>query len=86
MIPAEFSREQHQELFRNRLRRRHRTVTAAFYEAVFGAASRLYEGAARTLGVASTAMKPGGAGESIKDTTMEGPSGRRMLATVRASG
>ncbi len=82
VTPAEFARQQRKERFRSRVRKPSTSVTEAVYEAGFGSSSRLYEGVHQTLGMSPTAMKSGGAGETIHYTTTESPLGRLLIAAT----
>jgi AraC family transcriptional regulator of adaptative response/methylated-DNA-[protein]-cysteine methyltransferase len=82
VTPGEFAREQRKERFRDKVRKPKLTVTDAVYEAGFGSSSRLYEGLDQTLGMSPTAMKAGGAGETIHYTTAESPLGLILVATT----
>jgi AraC family transcriptional regulator of adaptative response/methylated-DNA-[protein]-cysteine methyltransferase len=68
------------------LKRPERTVTDAIYEAGFGSSSRLYEHVDATLGMSPTAMKAGGAGETIRyaiSNSKHAPDlGRVLVATT----
>jgi AraC family transcriptional regulator of adaptative response/methylated-DNA-[protein]-cysteine methyltransferase len=57
-------------------------VTDAVYEAGFGSSSRLYENVDATLGMSPTAMKAGGAGETIRYALAESPLGTILVATT----
>ncbi len=65
ITPGEFAREQRKDRFRDQLRKPNLSITDAVYEAGYGSSSRLYEGAAQTLGMTPTAMKSGGRDETI---------------------
>jgi AraC family transcriptional regulator of adaptative response/methylated-DNA-[protein]-cysteine methyltransferase len=82
VTPGEFAREQRKERFRTKVRAPKLTVTDAVYEAGFGSSSRLYEAVDQTLGMSPTAMKAGGAGESIRYAVSESPLGRVLVATT----
>ncbi len=82
VTPGEFAREQRKERFRDKVRKPRLTVTDAVYEAGFGSSSRLYEDVDQTLGMSPTAMKAGGAGETIHYTTAESPLGLILVATT----
>jgi AraC family transcriptional regulator of adaptative response/methylated-DNA-[protein]-cysteine methyltransferase len=82
VTPGEFAREQRKERFRDKVRKPKLTVTDAVYEAGFGSSSRLYEGVDQTLGMSPTAMKAGGAGETVHYTTAESPLGLILVATT----
>ena len=80
--PGEFSREQRKERFRDKVRAPKRTVTEAVYEAGFGSSSRLYEDVDATLGMSPTAMKAGGAGETIRYAMADSPLGRMLVGAT----
>jgi AraC family transcriptional regulator of adaptative response/methylated-DNA-[protein]-cysteine methyltransferase len=86
VTPGEFAREQRKERFRERVRAPRKDakapVTDAVYEAGFGSSSRLYEGVDAMLGMSPTAMKDGGAGETIRYAMAESPLGRMLVATT----
>jgi AraC family transcriptional regulator of adaptative response/methylated-DNA-[protein]-cysteine methyltransferase len=82
VTPGEFAREQRKERFRDRVRKPRLSVTDAVYEAGFGSPSRLYEGVDRTLGMSPTAMKAGGAGETIRYAVASSPLGLVLVATT----
>jgi AraC family transcriptional regulator of adaptative response/methylated-DNA-[protein]-cysteine methyltransferase len=66
VTPGEFAREARKKRLHTELKKPARTVTDAIYEAGFGSSSRLYEHVDATLGMSPTAMKSGGAGETIR--------------------
>ena len=82
VTPGEFAREQRKERFRDTVRKPTLSVTDAVYEAGFGSPSRLYEGVDGTLGMSPTAMKAGGAGETIRYTVTPSPLGPILVATT----
>ena len=82
VTPGDFAREQRKDRFRNKVRTPKLSITDAVYEAGFGSSSRLYEGIDQTLGMSPTAMKSGGAGETIHYTTTDSPLGRMLVATT----
>jgi AraC family transcriptional regulator of adaptative response/methylated-DNA-[protein]-cysteine methyltransferase len=82
VTPAEFVRAQRREGFRANLSRSSSSVTDAIYAAGFGSSSRLYENAADMLGMKPSAMKAGGAGETIRWTTADSPLGRMLVAAT----
>ncbi len=82
VTPGDFAREQRKDRFRNKVRTPKLSITDAVYEAGFGSSSRLYEGIDQTLGMSPTAMKSGGAGETIHYTTTGSPLGRMLVATT----
>jgi AraC family transcriptional regulator of adaptative response/methylated-DNA-[protein]-cysteine methyltransferase len=85
VTPGEFAREQRKERFRERVRTPRATkspVTDAVYEAGFGSSSRLYEGVDAMLGMSPTAMKEGGAGETIRYAMADSPLGRVLVGAT----
>jgi AraC family transcriptional regulator of adaptative response/methylated-DNA-[protein]-cysteine methyltransferase len=86
VTPGEFAREERLKRFRDRVRPakkpREETVTDAIYEAGFGSSSRLYENVDATLGMSPTAMKAGGAGETIRYAIAGSALGRVLVATT----
>jgi AraC family transcriptional regulator of adaptative response/methylated-DNA-[protein]-cysteine methyltransferase len=86
VTPGEFAREQRKERFREKVRAPRvatkAPVTDAVYEAGFGSSSRLYEGVDAMLGMSPTAMKDGGAGETIRYAMTDSPLGRMLVATT----
>jgi AraC family transcriptional regulator of adaptative response/methylated-DNA-[protein]-cysteine methyltransferase len=82
VTPGDFAREQRKDRFREKVRKPRLSITDAVYEAGFGSPSRLYEGAAQTLGMTPTAMKAGGAGETLHYATADSPLGRLLVATT----
>jgi len=80
--PREFAKAQRVANFKNRVRDPKVSVTAALHDAGFGSSSRLYEGV--NLGMTPSAMKKGGAGETIRYTIADSALGRMLLgATAR---
>ena len=82
VTPGDFAREQRKERFRNKVRKPRLSITDAVYEAGFGSPSRLYETVDQTLGMSPTAMKSGGAGETIHYALTDSPLGRLLVATT----
>ena len=88
VTPGEFAREQRKERFRERVQAKKTArvskspVTDAVYEAGFGSSSRLYEGVDAMLGMSPTAMKEGGAGETIRYALAESPLGRVLVGAT----
>jgi AraC family transcriptional regulator of adaptative response/methylated-DNA-[protein]-cysteine methyltransferase len=86
VTPGEYAREQRKERFREKVRTPRPAakapVTEAIYEAGFGSSSRLYEAVDATLGMSPTAMKDGGAGESIRYALAESPLGLVLVAAT----
>jgi AraC family transcriptional regulator of adaptative response/methylated-DNA-[protein]-cysteine methyltransferase len=86
VTPGEFAREQRKERFRDKVRNPRPSskspVTDAVYEAGYGSSSRVYEAVDQTLGMSPTAMKAGGAGETIRYALAESPLGRILVGTT----
>src|SRR6195952_4195971 len=88
VTPGEFARAQRKERFRDRLqtpkasRVSKSPITEAVYDAGFGSSSRLYEDVDATLGMSPTAMKEGGAGETIRYALAASPLGTILVATT----
>ena len=82
VTPGEFAREQRKDRFREKVRSPKLSVTDAVYEAGFGSSSRVYENVDATLGMSPTAMKAGGAGETIRYAVGESPLGLVLVATT----
>lgn len=88
VTPGEFSRAQRKERFREKLQApktpelSRSPITDAVYEAGFGSSSRLYEAADQMLGMSPTAMKEGGAGETIRYAVAASPLGLMLAATT----
>jgi len=88
VTPGEFAREQRKERFRERVQARASArvskspVTDAVYEAGFGSSSRLYEDVDAMLGMSPTAMKEGGAGETIRYAMADSPLGRVLVGAT----
>jgi AraC family transcriptional regulator of adaptative response/methylated-DNA-[protein]-cysteine methyltransferase len=82
VTPAEFAREQRKDRFRDKVRQPNLRVTDAVYEAGYGSSSRVYENADAALGMTPTAMKAGGAGETIRYTIADSPLGRLLVGTT----
>jgi AraC family transcriptional regulator of adaptative response/methylated-DNA-[protein]-cysteine methyltransferase len=92
VTPGEFAREARKKKLHTKLQKpKHSfpaqavpgsTVTAAIYEAGFGSSSRLYEHVDATLGMSPTAMRSGGAGETIRYAIADSPLGRILVATT----
>ena len=83
VTPGEFARAQRKERFREKIRTpkiSRAPITEAVYEAGFGSSSRLYEDADQTLGMSPTAMKEGGAGETIRYAVTASPLGSMLVA------
>lgn len=82
VTPAEYAREQRRELLRDTLQSGERSVTEAVYDAGFGSASRVYESVDATLGMSPTAMKAGGAGETVRYALSDSQLGRVLVAAT----
>ncbi len=82
LTPGDFAREQRKNRFREKVRTPKLSITDAVYEAGFGSSSRLYEHVDQTLGMTPTAMKAGGAGETIHYAVVGSPLGRLLVATT----
>jgi AraC family transcriptional regulator of adaptative response/methylated-DNA-[protein]-cysteine methyltransferase len=85
VTPGEFARAQRKERFRDKVRTpkiSRAPITEAVYEAGFGSSSRLYEDADQTLGMTPTALKEGGAGETIRYAVAASPLGRMLVAAT----
>ncbi|MGA7155711.1 MAG: bifunctional DNA-binding transcriptional regulator/O6-methylguanine-DNA methyltransferase Ada [Acidobacteriaceae bacterium] len=82
VTPGDFAREQRKDRFRNNVRKPSLSITDAVYESGFSSSSRLYESSTQTLGMTPTAMKSGGAGETIHYATTDSPLGRLLVATT----
>jgi AraC family transcriptional regulator of adaptative response/methylated-DNA-[protein]-cysteine methyltransferase len=86
VTPGEFAREQRKERFRDKIRNPRPSskspVTDAVYEAGYGSSSRVYENVDQTLGMSPTAMKAGGAGETIRYALSDSPLGRILVGTT----
>ena len=82
VTPGEFAREARKQGFRDKVRKPKTTITEAVYEAGFGSPSRLYEDLDATLGMTPTAMKAGGAGETIRYAVAYSPLGFVLVATT----
>jgi AraC family transcriptional regulator of adaptative response/methylated-DNA-[protein]-cysteine methyltransferase len=83
VTPGEFAREQRKQRFADKVRSPKLSVTDAVYEAGFGSSSRLYESVDATLGMSPTAMKNGGAGETIHYALADSPLGRVLVAATQ---
>ena len=81
LSPKEYHRAARAERFKVEVRRGP-SVTAALYEAGFSSGSRLYEQAARTLGMTPAAYRRGGRGERIRFTITPSPIGRLLVAAT----
>ncbi len=79
--PAEYVRARKFGAFKRALRAGH-GVTAAVYTAGFGSGSRVYERSDSLLGMPPTRYRDGGAGTSIRYTTMASPLGRVLVGVT----
>ena len=82
VTPGEYGRAQKVAAFKTKVREPKVSVTEAIYEAGFGSSSRLYEGAAATLGMTPTALKAGGKGLRIRYALAECPLGRLLVGAT----
>lgn len=82
VTPGEYARAQRRERFREKLSPASgspSSVTDAVYDAGFGSSSRVYEEVDSTLGMSPSAMKAGGAGETIRYAIADSPLGRMLV-------
>ena len=92
VTPGEFAREQRKDRFRERVSARQAAavsqagampskspITDALYDAGFGSSSRVYEDVDATLGMTPTAMREGGAGETVRFAVAESPLGNVLV-------
>jgi len=99
LTPGEFAREARKNRIKKALQQNpfnkfaakkpQQTITSAIYEAGFGSSSRLYEHVDSTLGMSPTAMKAGGAGETIRyaiSKSEHAPDLGRILVATTARG
>ena len=82
VTPGEYGRAQKVAAFKTKVREPRVSVTDALYDAGFGSSSRLYEGAAATLGMTPTALKAGGKGLRIRYALAECPLGRLLVGAT----
>jgi AraC family transcriptional regulator of adaptative response/methylated-DNA-[protein]-cysteine methyltransferase len=82
LTPGEFAREARKKKLHSQLKKPKQTITDAIYEAGFGSSSRLYENVDATLGMSPTAMKSGGAGETIRYAVAPSTLGLVLVATT----
>ncbi len=82
VTPGEYGRAQKVAAFRAKVREPKVSVTEAIYDAGFGSSSRLYEGAAATLGMTPTALKAGGKGLRIRYALAECPLGKLLVGAT----
>jgi AraC family transcriptional regulator of adaptative response/methylated-DNA-[protein]-cysteine methyltransferase len=78
--PREYAKAQRVAQFKEKVRAPRTSVTDAIYEAGFGSSSRLYE--SKELGMTPSAMKAGGAGQTIRYTTADSPLGQMLVAAT----
>ena len=78
--PREFAKAERVRKFKDKVREPKARITDAIYEAGYGSSSRLYEGADAALGMTPSAMKAGGAGETIRYTLAESALGPMLVA------
>jgi AraC family transcriptional regulator of adaptative response/methylated-DNA-[protein]-cysteine methyltransferase len=93
VTPGEFAREARKKKLHTQLQKPKRattpSITDAIYEAGFGSSSRLYEHVDATLGMSPTAMRSGGAGETIRyaiSSSERAPDLGRILVATTARG
>jgi len=81
LTPAAYLRARRTHALRGHLRSSP-DVTAAIYDAGFGAPSRVYESAGRTLGMTPAAYRRGAPELAIRYTTIASPLGALLVATT----
>ena len=80
--PREYAKAQRVSSFKEKVRSPQTSVIEAIYDAGFGSSSRLYE--SPQLGMTPSAIKAGGAGETIRYALAESPLGPMLVgATAR---
>jgi AraC family transcriptional regulator of adaptative response/methylated-DNA-[protein]-cysteine methyltransferase len=79
--PSEYIRAHRTARFRTLLRKEP-TVSRAGYAAGYGSSSRVYEGAARQLGMTPATYRRGGSGLSVRYTVVRSPLGRLLVAVT----
>jgi AraC family transcriptional regulator, regulatory protein of adaptative response / methylated-DNA-[protein]-cysteine methyltransferase len=79
--PSEYARARRNTRFRDLLRNQE-TVSRATYEAGFGSSSRVYENAARELGMTPAAYRRGALGVRIRYTIVRSPLGHLLVAVT----
>jgi AraC family transcriptional regulator of adaptative response/methylated-DNA-[protein]-cysteine methyltransferase len=79
VTPREFRDAERRKLLASRLRSGD-TVSRATYEAGFGSSSRVYESAARDMGMSPAAIRKGGAGQRMQFGIVTSPLGRVLVA------
>lgn len=83
VTPGEFARTVRQDRFHRELRAPAASVTDAVYAAGYGSSSRAYESADDALGMTPSAMRAGGAGETIHFGLAESPLGLILAARTQ---
>ena len=81
LTPSELARARREESLRKTLKRAG-DVTSAIYDAGFGAASRVYERAASTLGMTPAAFRRGAPAVAIRYTVIDSALGKLLVATT----
>jgi len=81
LTPAAYLRARRTHALRGHLRSS-QDVTAAIYDAGFGAPSRVYESARATLGMTPAAYRRGAPELAIRYTTVDSPLGTLLVATT----
>ncbi|GLQ50276.1 methylated-DNA--[protein]-cysteine S-methyltransferase [Dyella flava] len=81
MSPAEYHRARRFGQFKSALRKGS-AVADAVYDAGFGSGSRVYEHTNRLLGMTPASYRAGGAGASIRYTTITTPLGQLLVAAT----
>lgn len=79
VTPREYRDAERRKLLASRLRSGD-TVSRATYEAGFGSSSRVYESAARAMGMSPATIRKGGAGQRIQFGIVTSPLGRLLVA------
>lgn len=79
--PREYAEAHRLEKLKSQLRKGN-SVTAALYEAGYGAPSRLYEASSRRLGMTPAKYAKGGSGMAIRYTVAECSLGLMLLAAT----
>lgn len=79
--PSEYIRAHRTARFRTLLREES-SVSRAGYAAGYGSSSRVYEGAARQLGMTPATYRRGGSGLTIRYTAVRSPLGRLLVAVT----
>src|SRR4051812_35165968 len=77
--PREYQNAQRHHVLSDRLRKGD-TVSRATYEAGFGSSSRVYESAARVMGMTPATLRKGATGERIQFGIVDSPLGRILAA------